>query len=121
MDFELNTNFIEKNSEKRLVFCVVYEPDVKDEHGDWATAEDIEKAAHEFLTDHRNIGIMHQQQPKELKLVESWIAPLTFEWNGQVVQKGSWIVAIHIDDAEIWQAIKEGILTGVSMQGYAAA
>lgn len=42
------TSFIEKNDERRYTLGVVYEPDVVDLQGDFATADEIEKACWEF-------------------------------------------------------------------------
>ncbi|MEI6080657.1 MAG: XkdF-like putative serine protease domain-containing protein, partial [bacterium] len=39
---------IQKNADKQYVLCVVYEPNVRDAHDDWMTAEEIEKSCHEF-------------------------------------------------------------------------
>ena len=48
--------FINKEDEaQKLVYGVVYEPDVEDSHKDFMTAAEIEKAAHGFLKDARNI------------------------------------------------------------------
>ena len=37
-----------ESDEQKLVYGIVYEPDVPDAHGDYMTAEEIEKAAHGF-------------------------------------------------------------------------
>ncbi|MRT18436.1 terminase, partial [Vitellibacter sp. q18] len=48
--------FINKeDEEQQLVYGVVYEPNVEDSHGDFMTADSIEKAAHGFIKDARNI------------------------------------------------------------------
>lgn len=48
--FQKEVKLIAKaEDEKKLVYGVVYEPDIADAHGDFMTAEEIQKAAHGFL------------------------------------------------------------------------
>ncbi len=98
---------ISKATDEGLVRGVVYEPNVKDTDGDWADAETIRKAAHDFLASGRNFNVdeNHNQAPTGASVVESFINP-----------KGAWEVAIKMDPAsEAFQAVKKGDYAGLSM------
>lgn len=109
---------VNKEDAKQLVYGVVYEPNVPDAHNDMMEAEEIEKAAHRFLTDYRNIDKQHDFQSGYGEVVESYIAPQDFEVGGEVIKKGSWVLVTKADD-ETWEAIKKGEITGYSMAGMA--
>ncbi|OIK22587.1 XkdF-like putative serine protease domain-containing protein [Bacillus amyloliquefaciens] len=104
--------------EQKLVYGIVYEPDVPDAHGDYMTAEEIEKAAHGFLADARNIDTNHNFEGGTGEVVESYVAPDDFEIGNAVIRKGSWVLVTKASD-EVWDQIKAGIITGYSMAGTA--
>lgn len=111
--------FINKEEEEQqLVYGIVYEPDVEDSHEDYMTAPEIEKAAHGFMKDARNIDKQHDFQEGVGEVVESYIAPANFEIGGQEIKKGSWVLVTKASD-EIWKSIKNGEVTGYSMAGTA--
>lgn len=111
--------FINKeDEEQQLVYGVVYEPDVEDSHGDYMTATEIEKAAHGFLKDARNIDKQHDFESGVGEVVESYIAPTDFELGDETITKGSWVLVTKASD-EVWEEIKKGEITGYSMAGTA--
>lgn len=65
----------EYEEEQQLVYGIVYEPDVENSHGDYMTAPSIEKAAHGFMKDARNIDKQHDFNAGVGEVVESYIAP----------------------------------------------
>ncbi|MDA1742232.1 XkdF-like putative serine protease domain-containing protein [Bacillus cereus] len=109
---------IKADDPKKLVYGVVYEPGVEDAHEDFMTAEEIEKAAHAFLKDSRDIDKQHDFVSGAGELVESYIAPDDLEINGQTITKGSWVIATKATD-EVWEQIQNGDITGYSMAGIA--
>lgn len=111
--------FINKEEEEQqLVYGIVYEPDVEDSHGDYMTAPEIEKAAHGFLRDARNIDKQHDFNDGVGEVVESYIAPADFMIGEETIKKGSWVLVTKASD-EIWEEIKKGAITGYSMAGTA--
>jgi hypothetical protein len=111
--------FINKEeTEQKLVYGLVYEPDVEDSHGDFMTVDDIEKAAHGFMKDARNIDKQHDFSDGVGEVVESYIAPTDFTLGEEAITKGSWILVTKASD-EIWEEIKKGDITGYSMAGTA--
>ncbi|WP_252503270.1 XkdF-like putative serine protease domain-containing protein [Sporosarcina sp. Marseille-Q4943] len=111
--------FVNKEeAEQQLVYGIVYEPDVEDAHGDFMTAAEIEKAAHGFMKDARNIDTQHDFESGVGEVVESYIAPADFMLGEQEVKKGAWVLVTKATD-EIWEQIKKGEITGYSMAGTA--
>jgi len=111
---------IVKSDEKRMVYGIVYSPNEVDAHGEFATAGDIEAAAMDFMKNLRNLNVdkEHSFQSEKAAIVESWIVKSEKdELTG--ASKGSWCVGIHIEDAGLWDDVKKGELTGISMAGYA--
>lgn len=107
-----------KDEEQQLVYGVVYEPDTLDSHEDFMTAAEIEKAAHGFLKDARNIDTQHDFDSGVGEVVESYIAPVDMEIGEETIAKGSWVLVTKAS-AEIWEAIQKGEYTGYSLAGTA--
>ncbi|MBM0064937.1 XkdF-like putative serine protease domain-containing protein [Alkalicoccobacillus gibsonii] len=116
--FTKEVKLIRKEDEQQLVYGIVYEPDVEDSHSDYMTASEIEKAAHGFMKDARNIDTQHDFEAGVGEVVESYVAPAEFEMNGQTITKGSWVLVTKAND-DIWEQIKKGDITGYSMAGMA--
>lgn len=120
---------IKSEDERKYTLTMAYPantPDAgvaRDGHQDFATADEVEKAAWSYLANSPNIGLWHENGTDGAgRVVESYIyrGP---DWvikaaNGseQTVQAGDWLLGIQWDD-EGWSAIKEGRGNGVSMQG----
>lgn len=118
-DFQKEIKVIAKADDaQRLVYGIVYEPHVEDAHGDYMTPAEIEKAAHGFLKDAREIDKQHDFQAGVGEVVESYIAPSDFEMGDEMIKKGSWVLVTKASD-EIWEQIQKGEITGYSMAGTA--
>lgn len=113
-----NMHIVKIDEEKRLVYGVVYEPDSIDAQNEYTTAEEIENAAHVYLSKYRVLGEMHSKVA-EAEVVESYIAPVDFKVGDELIKKGSWVLVTHILSDRLWEAIKEGKYTGYSMGGWA--
>lgn len=109
---------INKGDEKRLVYGVVYEPNTPDAHNDMMEAEEIEKSAHTFLKEYRNIDKQHDFQEGYGEVVESYVAPQDFQVGEETIAKGSWVLVTKADE-DTWESIKKGEITGYSMAGLA--
>ncbi|MEC0935426.1 XkdF-like putative serine protease domain-containing protein [Bacillus atrophaeus] len=118
-DFQKEVKVLAKEAdEQKLVYGIVYEPDTVDAHGDFMTAAEIEKAAHGFLKDAREIDKQHDFQGGVGEVVESYVAPADFQMNGETIKKGSWVLVTKASEA-VWDEIKKGEITGYSMAGIA--
>lgn len=108
-----------EGAEERFVLGVVLEPDEVDSQGDTLDAETIRQAAHGYMQDYGNVGLQHQTFVNgKIKILESYIAPVDFEVGGQIVKAGTWLMAFRVLDDAIWKAVKEGLLTGLSIGGF---
>lgn len=111
-----------KDDEKdeQIVYGIVLEPDTVDAQQDIYSAEEVRTAAHKYMADFQNAGLMHQKTINDkAKVIESYLAPCDFTLGGQKVIKGTWVMAMQILDAKLWQEAKSGGLTGFSIGGSA--
>jgi len=117
-----------KTAEERFVLGVVLEPnDGKggapldpDSQTDVYSTATIRAAAHKFMEDYRNLGLMHREFVNgAAKILESYLAPCDFDLAGYPVRAGTWLLAVRIVDDSLWQSIKDGELTGFSIGGSA--
>jgi len=111
---------IDKAEDKRVVFGIVLEPETVDSQGDVISEDEISNAAHVWLAELQDRGIMHQSiENDKLDIYESYLAPVDFDVNGQEVKKGSWLLMYHVKDGALWEEIKRGEFTGFSIGGFA--
>ena len=86
-----------KQEDLRLVEGVVYAPDEIDAQGEYAAADEIQKAAHRYLARARRVKEMHRLDVSSrgaVEIVESFIAPVEFRLaNGELVKPGAWTAA----------------------------
>jgi len=118
-DAEFKVRFLSKGDnvgEKRLLYGIVYEPDTEDTYGDFMTKEEIEKTAHEFLEHYRNIDTEHNLLAGAGVVVESYVAPVSLSIGDDVIKAGSWVLVTRASE-DIWEAWKNGEITGYSMFG----
>ena len=122
--FERTVPIAKIDDEKRIVYGVVYEPDVADSHDDEMTAAEIEKAAHSFMsryakaTGHLGTDHIEASSPDEVTVIESYLAPEPFKLGTQDVSKGSWVLGAKIHDDALWKGVKSGQFTGWSFEGW---
>ena len=118
--FKVAAAIKKSDDEKHLVFATVYEPDTVDSQGDFAEAGEIEKACHLFLNQYRQecVDTEHNQNSNGSIIVESFIKRGSIDEFPET-KDGAWCVVIKIRDVEIWDKIKNGEITGVSMFGSA--
>ncbi len=107
---------IKGQGDQQIVYGVVSEPDTIDLQGDRLSKAEICKACHKFMIESQMIGKEHRG-PAKANIIESYIAPTTFECNNKVVRKGSWVMAVKVQDLELWQAVKSGRVNGFSIAG----
>lgn len=110
---------------QRYTLGLVYapgDPTSADAHGDYSTAEELERAAWRFARKGLAAsGIQHKSGTQGRgDVVESYIyrGP---DWviGDQIVKAGSWLMGC-IWDEPTWAAIQGGKYTGLSLQGFAA-
>lgn len=112
------------NEEERFVLGVVLEPETEDSQGDIYSADEVRKACHAFMEDSHRMGLMHQQLLGQgVTILENYVSPSDFvvRSNGQNerVRKGTWLQGLRIHDDGVWEKVKAGDLTGLSIGGSA--
>lgn len=106
--------------DERYVLGVVLEPETVDAQNDIYSKEEVRSAAHKYMERFQNTGLMHHADVSgTVKVLESYIAPTDFQVGDEKVKKGSWIMAVRVNDDELWKAVKSGELTGFSIGGSA--
>ena len=111
------SKFSKFDDEKQIVYAEVYAPGVIDSQGDFMTGEEIERMAWRFMANGRvtKVDTEHDLIDNGSIVIESFIA----RPNDPDFIDGSWVVGVHIPDAENWGKVKKGELNGFSMYGAA--
>ena len=114
-----NVPIVKADEEKHLVYGAVLIPDTRDSQGDIITAEEIEKTAHAYLIQSRNIDNRHAEAlPLEkARPVESYILPQDTTLGKKELPQGTWIMTVHIPDDVLWKSVKAGELNAFSIYG----
>lgn len=109
---------IKTDAENHYVTGVVYEPMEEDSHGNFMTEEEITKAAYWFAKNGDKVDLQHSFEPLDgATVVENWIAKADFDIDGEKIRKGTWLMTVEVTDADVWDGIEKGDITGFSMGG----
>lgn len=105
-----------KSAEKQIVYGEVYSPFEVDTDGDAATPEEIEKAAHEFLSSGKvnNIDLLHNFKATGSQVVESFMVE---KGDPRGFAEGSWVLGVKVNDPDLWNSVKDGKINGFSLAG----
>ncbi|MDI7270024.1 MAG: XkdF-like putative serine protease domain-containing protein, partial [Myxococcota bacterium] len=110
-----------KTGEERYVLGIVLEPETVDAQKDIYSAAEIRDAAHRFMEEYRNVGLMHRELVNgRVKILESYLAPADFELAGTHIKKGTWLLAVRVLADDLWRQVKGGELNGLSIGGSAS-
>ena len=103
-----------------VAYGIVYAPDETDTQGDRASAEEVRKAAYEFIRygGSECVDVNHDMRSRDdAYICESWIVksgdPL-FE------ETGAWAVGVRLESEELRNAVKSGELAALSIYGEAS-
>ena len=101
-----------------------YDEKTGQEYYVYFSKETVRQAAHNYLKfqNNKNATIQHESKVTGVFTVESWIVEneendksRTYSFD---VPVGTWMVAMKIENKEVIQGIKDGILKGLSIEGY---
>lgn len=112
---------IAKQAKKQIAYGVILRPNVADADGDIYDEEEVEKAAHRYMADYAGAADwLHREDlgRETAVMVESFIAPVEFDWDGFQVLKGDWLGGMWVKDKERWQKIEAGEINAFSINGY---
>lgn len=119
---KLYVPILKANNDEQTITGVVLQPEIVDAQGDIISKDVILKAAHEFLAVYNKaskLGLMHKDFKPQFELYESFIVPTDIVIGDKVVVAGSWVIVVHVLDANIWKQVKDGKLRGFSIGGKA--
>lgn len=107
------------NPALRYTLGVVYPANDLDVHKDYATQDQLERTAWNYLTQSREIGLFHKSGTAgHGTVVESYIyrGPDWTVGAKQVVKSGDWLMGV-VWNEDAWKQIEKGDVKGYSLQG----
>lgn len=106
------------DAETHYVTGIVYEPLVEDAHGNFMTESEIRKAAYWFAKNGDKVDLQHSfEQVDGVAVVENYVAPSDMEIDGAPIIKGTWLMTVEVENADVWEKVQKGEVTGFSMGG----
>lgn len=109
---------VKANADNHYVTGIVYEPMTEDSHGNYMTEDEITKAAYYFAKNGDKVDLQHSFEPLDgATVVENWIAKADFKIDNEEIRKGTWLITVEVTDADIWDKIEKGEISGFSMGG----
>jgi hypothetical protein len=122
---EMETRILKtSDDEKRLVTGIVLKPEERDAQKHIYNEDVVEETAHDFVArynEETELGKEHSKffKGQNLQLVESLIVPDDMEMYGRQLKKGTWIITVKVNDDDLWEEVKSGVVKGFSVGGRA--
>ena len=107
----IQVDILKYEPEKGLIYGAVLIPAIADLQGDIISAEEIEKACHDYLVKSRTIFKQHKEKTSDAVVVESYI------YRPLAIPEGSWILVTKLLSEELKTAVKKGEIRGYSIGG----
>lgn len=141
--FSLTQTITRIDDELRIVKGPVLRPGIRDRQGSTVSEKVIREAAHEFMIRYREgetgSGFMHkdfENRHKRFQIVESYVLDVEYVVprteralvdgavpeagaDAIVVPAGSWVMAVKVNDDDVWKMVKSGTVKGFSIGGTA--
>ena len=86
------------------------------------TEDSIVKMSQEFMKDYRQheVNLQHEDEVEDVFVCESWIVEDPYKDKANVlgfnVEKGTWMIAMKVNNDEVWEKVKNGELKGFSVE-----
>lgn len=112
---------------KREVTFLVYEPNVADAHGEFASVATLQKACENFNENYFEKGIAvaslfhirdddgNIESTDAFEIVKTFIIPVDSIIGETEVSEGSWVAVIKFTNDILWELFLEGEVSGLSM------
>ena len=113
--------FKQAQEELKQATFLVLSPDEVDLHGDIYDAVEVRKACHNFNIHCRKANLLHLFDTNAFSIVESYTSPVEMKMGETIIKAGSWLAVLQFNDDSIWEGVKNGDYTGVSIGGVAQA
>lgn len=115
---------MEELNEEMVSYEVVYEPLIKDAHGEWMSEDTIIEACENF---NKNLekgvvsaNLFHLEQTDAFTIESTWVQKefdVKVAQTGEIIKAGSWIAKIKYNSEDLWNLKKAGVIGGVSIGG----
>lgn len=103
------------NEELKQATFLVLAPEEVDLHGDIYSTDEVRKACHNFNQHSMTANLLHLVETDSFSIVESYISQTEMVLGERLIKSGSWLVVTQMHTDEIWEEVKKGNLTGVSV------
>lgn len=103
------------NEELKQGTFLVLSPDEVDLHGDIYSSDEIRKACHNFNQFCMKANLLHLIETDTFSIIESYISQVDMVLGTQLIKAGSWLAVLQFHDDDIWEDVKSGDFTGVSV------
>ena len=104
------------DEEEQMALFVVLAPEEPDLHGDVYSEKEIEKACVSYNVHCRKANLYHRVETEDFSIVQSFVTPVGFtDDTGREIKKGTWLAWTKFDNEELWQEVKKGNFTGLSV------
>ena len=117
--------------DEHLVTGVVLEPNIIDGTRQWGAEGDtydsdtvreamywwMENGDRTFYYIHSRDGGKELKEKMDVTLLECWQTRQTVQIGAQTVFKGSWVVTVRVNNAQLWNDIKSGKIKSFSVEG----
>jgi hypothetical protein len=94
---------------------LVLSPDEVDLHLDTYNEAEVRKACHNFNQYCMKANLLHLVETDSFSIVESYIIPSDIILGDTFIKKGSWIAVLQFLTDDLWDEVKKGNFTGVSI------
>lgn len=108
------------NEELKQVTYVVLVPNEVDLQGDTYDEDEVRKACHSYNKFCREANLFHVTKTDTFEIAESFIAPTDFTIGEFEVKKGTWLATLQVKSDELWELIKSGEVSGLSIGAMAS-
>jgi hypothetical protein len=110
---------VRKSADHTFVLGPVLVPERFDRQGDIVSAEAIETAAHDYMSNAARIGLGHKTllTKRVAEPIESFVCRGPTTISGAVLPAGTWVLGVRVYDDGLRKAIDSGILRGFSIGG----
>lgn len=114
---------IKDADEEMISYEVIYEPNVKDAHGEWMSPETIIKGKDNFDAA-RAAGLVkenlfHIVETDAFTIEKTWIQEefdVVVIGSEEVIKAGTWVAKVKYNDPELWLLKKANAVGGLSIQ-----
>ncbi len=116
--FSTTGKILKVDESSHYITGIVYEPLVEDAHGNYMTEDEIRKSAYWFAKNSDKVDLQHSfEQVDGVSVVENYVAPSDMTIADQPIVKGTWVMTVEVNNADVWSKVQKGEVTGFSMGG----